>query len=131
MASLTDVLRDAADGRLNDNTLDKVVRNTGSSWTQSGHLHGRSRKRRTKIQPTPASTALALLLGYCLGARGKSLFDTIFCRVLDRDFDELSFLAMDARRLGFLDIKTGGGLMVLSFDAILTNHEKRLMYGQN
>jgi hypothetical protein len=125
----TDVLRDAVAGRLNDSILDKVVRNTASSWTQSGHLDGRSRKRRVRIQPTPASTAFALVLGYLLGIRGRSLFDTFFARILDRDADELVSLAMDAKRLGFLDIKSGGGMTVVSFDSILNQQEKEIANG--
>jgi hypothetical protein len=70
-----------------------------------------------------------MLLGYMLGARGEGLFETLFARVLDRDANELTYLAMDAKRLGLLDIKTGGGLMIVSFDAILTEQEKRLIHG--
>lgn len=129
--TITDALHEAAGGRFNDDTLDKVVRNTLSSWTQSGHLEGRSHKCRVAVKPTPTSTAFALLLGFFLGARGRNLFDTIFSRALDRDAGELTSLAADARRLGFLDIKSGGGMMTLSFDSILTEQEKKLIYGQN
>lgn len=125
----TDALRNATEGRLNDSILDKVVRNTASSWTQSGHYEGRSRKMRTKVQPSPASTAFAMVLGYLLGLRGQNLFETLFARVLDQDVNTLTFLAMDAKRLGFLDIKSAGGLTVISFDGILTDQEKRLIYG--
>ena len=41
----------------------------------------------------------------------------------------LTFLAMDARRLGFLEMKTAGGMTVVSFDTILTEQEKRLIHG--
>lgn len=126
---ITDGIRQAVDDRLNEATLDKVVRNTASSWTQSGHLEGRSRKKRKKIDPTPGAVAFALLLGFMLGARGRMLFDTLFTRVLDRDVDGLTSLAMDARRQGFLDMKIGGGLTVVSFDGILTEQEKKLIYG--
>ncbi len=125
----TEALRQAVEDRLNDSILDKVVRNTGSSWTQSGHFIGRSHKIRTRISPTPASTAYAMLLGYMMGVRGTSLFETLFARVLDRDANDLTFIAMDAKRLGLLDIKTGGGMMIVSFDAILTEQEKRLIHG--
>jgi len=128
---LTNTLRKIAEGRLNDDSLDKVVRNTASSWTQSGHLEGRSRKKRKRIQPTPTSTAFALLLGYMLGNRARNLFETIYSRALDRDADELTFLAMDAKRLGFLDIKSAGGMTVLSFDTILNDQEKKLTYGSH
>ena len=126
---LTDAIRDAVNGRLNDSTLDKVVRNTGSSWTQSGHFDGRSRKKRMRLEPTPVSAAFALVLGYMLGLRGHSLFESLFARALDRDENALTFLAMDAKRLGLLDIKSGGGLTVVSFDGIFTEKEKRLIHG--
>jgi len=126
---MTDALAQAGEGRFNDATLDKVVRNTASSWTQSGHLEGRGRKRRLTVAPTAASTAFALLLGFLMGNRARILLETVFSRVLDRDPDELMFLAMDAKRLGFLDIKSGGGLTVISFDSILNDQEKQLSYG--
>jgi len=126
---MTDVLRNAVEGRLNENILDKVVRNTASSWTQSGHLAGRSRKRRLKVKPTPTSTTFALVLGYMLGIRGRDLFNTLFARVLDSDENELMFLAMDAKRLGLIDIKSSGGLTVVSFDTLLKDQERRRVHG--
>ena len=126
---LTDAVRDAVNGRLNDAVLDKVVRNTASSWTQSGHLAGRSRKKRVKIDPSPASTAFALVLGYLMGLRGQNLFGTLFARVLDREGNDLVTLAHDAKRFGYLDVKSNGGLLVISFDGILTEQEKRLSHG--
>jgi len=125
----TDTIREAVEGRLNDATLDKVVRNAASSWTQSGHFDGRSRKKRRQVEPVPVSAAFALALGYMLGLRGHALFDSLFARVLDRDENALTFLVMDAKRLGLLDIKSGGGMTVVSFDAILTEKEKRLIHG--
>ena len=126
---MTDALAQAVAGRLNDATLDKVVRNTASSWTQSGHFEGRGRKRRRKVEPSPASTAFALLLSFLMGSRGTNLFETVFSRALDRDVNELTFLAMDAKRLGFLDIKSGGGLTVISFGGTLNEQEKQLSHG--
>ena len=44
--AMKDALSGIVEGRLNDATLDKVVRDASSSWTQSGHLRGRGRRRR-------------------------------------------------------------------------------------
>jgi len=62
--SMKDALTDAVGDRLNEATLDKVVRNASSSWTQSGHFRGRGRKTRQRVEATPAATTFALLLGF-------------------------------------------------------------------
>jgi hypothetical protein len=127
--NFTNAVRATVGGRLNDETLDKVVRNAASSWTQAGHFEGRSRKKRKRLEPTAVSGAFALLLGHLIGLRGRALFRSLFTQVLDRDENALTFLAMDAKRLGLLDIKSGGGMTVVSFDAILTDKEKKLIHG--
>ena len=65
---MTEAIGRVVGNRLNESTLDKVVRNAASSWTQSGHLKGRGRKTRTSVNPTAATTAYALLLGHLTGA---------------------------------------------------------------
>ena len=68
---MTEALSEVAGDRLNEAILDKVVRNASSSWTQSGHLRGRSRKTRQRVRATPAAAAYALLLGFACGSRGS------------------------------------------------------------
>ena len=126
---LTDALRQSVENRLNDSTLDTVVRNTSSSWTQSGHLTGRVRKYRQKVNPTPIVTAYALLLGYILGARGSGLFNTLWAKVLDTPAEKLITLATDAKRLGFLDLSQAGGVVEVSFTRMLTEDERQLIHG--
>lgn len=128
---LTDALRQSVENRLNDSTLDSVVRNTSSSWTQSGHLTGRVRKYRQKVNPTHSVTAYALLLGYILGARGGGLFNTFWTKMFDISAEELIFLATDAKRLGFLDLSQAGGVVEVSFTRILTEDERLLIHGTN
>ena len=55
-------LRFAIGDRLNDNTLDKVCRNAASSWTQSGHLEGRTSKKRRLVRPLPRQLLLLSIL---------------------------------------------------------------------
>ncbi len=127
--SMKDALTDAVGERLNAATLDKVVRNASSSWTQSGHFRGRGRKTRQQVEATPASTAFALLLGFAVGRRGRLLFETPWTAVLDTSPDDLIDVAVDAKRLGLLDLKQSGSMIDVSFPALFTNKERDLIHG--
>lgn len=122
---ITDALNRAVGSRLSESTLDKVVRNAASSWTQSEHLKGRGRKVRQSITPTAATTAYALLLGHLAGGRGAALFETLWAQVLDAPAGELVHFAMDARRLGFLDMTQSGGVIDVAFSRLLAPGERR------
>jgi hypothetical protein len=122
---ITDALNRAVGNRLNESTLDKVVRNAASSWTQSGHLKGRGRKIRQTVTPTAMTTAYALLLGYLTDTRGVALFGSLWAQVLDAPVGELMNLAMDARRLGFLDMSQSGGVIDVGFSRLLAQDERR------
>ena len=126
---MKEALSKSVENRFNESTLDKVVRNTSSSWTQSGHLTGRVRKYRQKAKPTPIVTAYALVLGYVLGARGNGLFNTLWAKVLDTPQEELISLATDAKRLGFLDLSQAGGVVEVSFTRLFTEAERHLIHG--
>ena len=122
---MTDALTRAVGSRLSESTLDKVVRNAASSWTQSGHLNGRGRKVRQRVTPTALTTSFALLLGYLAGKRGEALFESLWAQVLDASVGELIHLAQDARRLGFLDMSQSGGVIDVTFSRLLAHDERR------
>ncbi|MDP3480626.1 MAG: hypothetical protein Q8R88_12710 [Desulfoprunum sp.] len=126
---MTDALAEGTGGRFNESTLDKIVRNASSSWTQSGHLQGRARKFRQQIRATPAASAYAILLGYLQGIRGHNLFHSPWIKVLDLDDLEARERADDAKRLGLLDIKQSGSLVDITFPTLLTGADKELLYG--
>ncbi len=128
---VTDAVRQTAGDRLNDSTLDKVVRNTAASWTYSGHLRGRGRKVRQEVLPTPGAVAYSLFLGYVLGARADALFRTLWARVLDVPAEQIMTTAVDAKRLGFLDMSQSGGVVAVSFSRLLTEDERQLIHGTN
>jgi len=117
--------------RLNVDSIDKVVRNCSSSWAQSGHLDGRVRKIRRRVEATPLSAAYALLLGYLQGVRGGQLFRTPWSQVLDAAAEQLVHLARDAKRLGVLDLKQAGEVVEIGFSSLLTRDEMRDSYGKN
>jgi hypothetical protein len=128
---MIDALERTVGSRFNEATLDKVVRNTASSWTQSGHLRGRGRKIRQTAKPTAAATTFALLLGYLIGIRGGALFETLWAQTLDAPASELIHLAMDAKRFGFLDMSQSGGVIELSFSRLWTPIERGWLNGKN
>jgi hypothetical protein len=122
---IADSLNRAVGGRLNEGTLASAVQNVASSWTQSGHLRGRSRKIRQRVAPTAVAVAYALLLGYLAGTRGAALFESLWAQVLDAPANELIRLAQDARRLGLLDVSRAGDVIDVSVSRLLSHDERR------
>ncbi len=107
--SLLQVLREEVGERLNPSSLDKVARNAASTWAQAGHLEGRVRKVRRRVEPTPGPLALALWLGTLEGLAGGQLLSTRWAQVLDRTAHELHPVVLRAKQLGLLSANIGGG----------------------
>ena len=112
-----DDIRQTVGVRLNEAVLDKVARNAASSWAQAGHLRGRMRKIRTPVAPTPGCLAMALWLGAVEGLAGRALLDCSWTRVLDRTGPDLLPVALQAKQLGLIHARAGGG--VIEIDASL------------
>ncbi len=106
-------LRDAVGPRLNDSILDKVVRNAASSWTQSGHLEGRTFKRRRLVRAMPATLAYALYLAHAAGYRGAELLSSGWCRLLDCDPASAQTLALEGKRLGLIDLRISAEVVTI------------------
>ena len=115
---MKDAIRAAVGDRLSDAILDKVVRNAASSWTQSGHLTGRTIKTRRKVTATPATTALALYLAHAAGFRGPQVFAGAWTKLLDADATAIRSIAIEAKRAGLIDIRAAGDVIDASFDRL-------------
>lgn len=122
-ADLSTAVQEAYPGAYNDAIAGKIGRNAASSLTQSGHLRGRKNKVRTRVSPTPASLTYALLVGHAQGRRGLMLFDTEWCRVLDRPRDALIELARTASQRGLLEFKHTGDVTEIGFRMLLRPFE--------
>jgi len=107
-------IKQATGERFNDSTLDAVARNSGSSWSQSGHLEGRVRKIRKTVEPTPYTVAYALWIGSQFLLTGEELFKTPWVKVLDRDQHELHELTLRAKQLRLVDANIGGGIIEIN-----------------
>jgi hypothetical protein len=128
-ADIDAALEDRLGTRLNPSVRHKVARNIGSSWTQSGHLQGRTAKRRAKPTNSPSTACLALLLGYATGLRGRALFTSDWARVLDASYSELSQLVHAANRVSLLNFRQVGDVIEVQFPGLLRPYEEALCHG--
>lgn len=111
-------LRKAVGDRLNEATLEKVVRNAASSWSQSGHLEGRTFKRRRRVSATPATVVYGIYLARLAGFRGVQLFASGWIAVLDCTPSRARELALDAKRIGLIDLRIAGEVVDISFERL-------------
>ncbi len=113
-----EALRDMVGDRLNDEILDKVVRNIASSWNQSGHLEGRTFKKRRIVQATPAAVAFALYLAHLVGFRSLELFASGWMMLLDCHASQARDLAMEAKRLNLIDLRMSGDVIEINLNRL-------------
>lgn len=111
-------LREAVGDRLNDAVLEKVQRNTASSWTQAGHLEGRTFKVRRRVEATPAAVAFALFLAHTAGFRGNELLVNGWIAALDASPTAARALALEAKRLGHLELRSAGDVLEVGFERL-------------
>lgn len=112
-------------GRLNSTTLANIGRHTASSWTQTGHLDGRSNKVRVRAQSHPTAVAYGLLLGHLCDARGEALFHTPWAKILDTPVHALKDQAALASRQGWLEYRQSGAVTEITFDYLLRDVDER------
>jgi len=105
-------------GRLSDSTLDKVCRNAASTWSQSGHLEGRTFKKRRLVHPTAGAAAFAIYLAHAAGFRGAEIFSSPWLRLLDCDPSRARQLALDAKRIGLIDLRMAGDVVELNISRL-------------
>jgi hypothetical protein len=123
-ANLRETIAEETGDRFNETSVKKIAQMTASTWTQSGHLEGRTKKTRQRPENSPVSTAYALLLGYLCGVCGELLFDTFWASVLDTPGHERMDLAQAASRRNLLTYRNAGGIIEVNFEPVLTSEEK-------
>lgn len=111
-------LRDTVGDRLGDATVEKVIRNALSSWAQSGHLTGRTFKKRVRVKATPATVCFGLYLAYAAGFRGMQLFTSGWIFALDCSPASARDLAVEAKRIGLIDLRVSGEIVDLVLDRL-------------
>lgn len=125
-STFIDSIRASTWSRLNESILNKVARNAGSSWTQSGHLGGRVRKIRKRVEPTPGSVAYALWMGSLFSFSGEELLATPWMTVFDRAPRELLDVVLRAKQLRLIEARIGGGVIEIDPSALDPASEESL-----
>src|SRR5271165_4339187 len=97
--------------RYSPKMLRSLAQNCASSWTQSGHLEGRVKKRRRLAEPSPEAAAYAALLGSLAGFGGPALLRSPWMRLLDRSEADLLPLLRRAESAGLARVRAGGGVV--------------------
>ena len=124
---LDEALATAIPRRFNDSIRNKIARNAASSFTQSGHISGRTKKTRSRPPVGREALAYALFLGYLCGVRGPALFTTTWADLLDRRPEELLALAEGASAAGLLALKKAGPVVDVRFPGWLTPEEEAIL----
>ena len=101
--------------RYSASSLKNLGQNIASSWTQGGLLAGARDKERTSPVVNAPSVVYALYLGHLEGRAGPTLFATRWAAILDRSEAELRALAEAAARSGWLEYRSSGGMMDITF----------------
>lgn len=114
-ADLTKAVAMAYATDLSDATLGKTGRNTGASWTQTGHLAGRVKKIRQGVKPYPVAVTFAAYLGYLSGNRGESVLDTPWAALLDLPPGAELDALRTAHTQGLIDLLVAGNVVDVSF----------------
>lgn len=116
--SLRAAVASADEGRLNADVIGKVVRNVASSWQQSGHLAGRTFKKRRIVRPTTAVVAFAAFLAHRSGFRGIEIFRSGWFQALDMSPAQARAALIEAKQIGLIDFRVSGEVMTLGFDRL-------------
>lgn len=111
-------LRKLVGERLNEEILDKVVRNIASSWNQAGHLEGRTFKKRRMVKATPATVAFAMYLAQLAGFRSAELFSSGWMMLLDCQPSQARDLALEAKRIGLIDLRMSGDVVDINLSRL-------------
>lgn len=106
-----DLIEESFPNRFSPSVIDSMALNLLSSWKQSGHLHGLSKKTRTKAHSGPSSCVFALVIGYLAGYRGRMLLDTLWMRMLDATDNEINDYLRQAMKKGWIQYRQSGGMI--------------------
>ncbi len=106
-----------------------LAQNVNTTWTVSGHLHGRATKTRTIPTPSFLATTYALFAGYLAGLRGDFLLQSVFSRLVAVSPPQAIEHLKEASKQGFLRLRHAGGVTEIDFSPLLNESELTSLHG--
>jgi len=113
--SLAQAFEAAFPDQYSELSRNQTARHAASSWTQSGHLVGRTKKTRQQIKPSVVAVTMALFLGDVAGFHGAAIFSSPWCALLDLNPGRARALGQEAHRASLLNLRAVGEVVELSF----------------
>lgn len=114
-ASLAQAFEATFPNQYSELSRNQTARHAASSWTQSGHVIGRAKKFRQRLNPTSVAVTMAFFLGDAAGYHGAAIFHSPWCGLLDLNGDRAQFMGQEAHRAGLLNLRAVGEVVELSF----------------
>ena len=114
-SDLAHAIHSAFPGQYSELNCAKIARNAASSWTQSGHLSGRTGKQRQKVTASHSAVTMALFLGSVAGYNGTHALSNPWIRLLDLSEDGARNAAQLAHRAGLLNLRAVGEVVEITF----------------
>ncbi len=105
-----------------------LAQNVNTTWTASGHLVGRSVKKRAIPKPTMPACVYAMFAGWLAGLRGDYLLNSVFARLVAADSSQLIAHLATGSAHGWLRLRHAGGVTEIDFSSLLTSHELENLY---
>lgn len=115
-------------GVFSDAMKKSLAQNVNTTWTGSGHLQGRSTKRRTLPKPRLCASTYAMLAGWLAGLRGHILLESVFSRLVALESDQIVSHLAEASARGWLRFRHAGGVTEIDFTPIFTEQELTLLH---
>lgn len=121
-------LEDGFPGVFSEAMKKSLAQNVNTTWTVSGHLHGRSTKHRDVPMARPCATAYAMFAGWLSGLRGQILLHSVFGHLVALAPDQVVSHLADASAHGWLRLRNAGGITEIDFSSLLTQQEQDLLH---
>lgn len=124
-ASMAGWLEERHPKRWKDATRKSLAQNLNGTWTQAGYFKGKVNK--VRVHPTwhPVAVTYSLFMGWLEGLRGEQLLQSTWADLWGLPVEARLDEVVAAARLGWMDVRSAGGVLELRFEGWLHPHEER------